>query len=383
MTVLDLDQRLLGLPGWALDARTPARFDDQRSSWQVFSYRDVRRVTRAGAEFSQAFGDPASAELNYRVMWMADGQRHDDLRHLVREPFSRASLRQLEPGIRELTNQLLDAIEAHGGPFNVVAELAGPLPARVICQILGVDVVADAQFDAWSAEFVQAAAVHQTVVQEDKTRFFADLVEGHRQCPQGGLVDQLVTAQQDGVHVDGAPLDDRDIAAYLWGLAAAGKHTTCAGIASMLLILSEWDGWKELRANPGLRDGAIVECLRLCTPFPQVTARAVQAVRIAGHEVHPGEFVTPWFSAANRDPDQFPEPDTFDPRRRNSQHVAFAQGPHRCLGAPLALLLMRNVLDAVLHRWGSVHWQRDLPYGRVPGGLINCVSEAWMSRGSN
>jgi cytochrome P450 len=381
MTVLELDQRLLGLPGWALDAQTPARYDEQRGSWQVFSYRDVLRVTKEDAKFSQAFGDPGSAELNYRVMWMADGQRHGDLRRLVREPFSRASLRQFEPGIRELTHQLLDAIEAHEGPFDVVAELAGPLPGRVICQIMGVDLAADTRFDAWLAEFVQAAAVHETVVQPDKARFFAELLKAHKQCPQGGLVDQLVAAQQVGVQVDGAPLDDRDIAAYLWGLPAAGKHTTCAGIASMLLILSEWGGWEELRANPGLRDGAIAECLRLCTPFPQVTARAIQAVSIAGHKVQPGEFVTAWFSAANRDPAQFPEPGTFDPWRRSRQHLAFAWGPHRCLGEPLALLEMRIVLDIVLDRWGSLHWKRDLPCGRVPGGLINGVSEAWMSRG--
>ena len=382
MTVMDLDPRLLGLPGWALDARTPVNYDEQRNSWQVFSYQDVLRVTRA-AEFSQAFGDPKSAELNYRVMWMADGQRHDDLRHLVREPFSRVSLHQLEPGIRALTHQLLDAIEAHEGPFDVVAELAVPLPGRVICQIMGVDLADDARFDAWLAEFVQAAAVHQTVVQEDKAQFFAALVEGRKQCPQGGLVDQLVTAQRAGAQVDGAPLDDTDIAAYLWGLVAAGKHTTCAGIASMLLILSEWGGWEELRANPGLRDGAITECLRLVTPFPQVTAQASQAVTIAGHEIQPGDFVTAWFSAGNRDPGQFPDPGTFDPGRRNSQHLAFAWDRHRCLGEPLALLEMRTVLDAVLDRWGSLHWKRDLPYGRVPGGLINGPSEAWMSPGSS
>ena len=382
MTTVIPDERLLGLPDLFLDARTPPFFSEERRSWQVFSYDDVVRLARDTSSFSQDFGNPASREPNDRVMWVADGRRHQDLRGLVREPFGRTALRALAPGVRALVDELMDGVESHDGPFEVVRELAAPLPGLVICQIMGLDLAADEQFKAWLAAFAAgSASVHETVVQTDKATFFAGLLAERKRCPQGGLVDQLVAAQQAGYQVDGQPLDDRDLIAYLWGLVAAGTHTTHAAITSTLLLLSEWSGWDALRGDPALRDTAIAECLRLCPPFPSIGALATQAVTFGDAQVQPGEFVTGWLSAGGRDPGQFPDPHAFDPYRRNSHHLAFAWGPHRCLGEPLALLELRAVVDAVLHRWGSLRWERDMPFTRAPLGMFNNVSEAWMSRG--
>jgi hypothetical protein len=379
MTSVIPDRRLLG--DAPVDADTRPFFDTGRGSWQVFSYDDVARLARDTACFSQAFGNPDSGEPNDGVMWVTDGQRHHDLRHLVREPFSRPALRELAPGIRALVNELMDGAESHGGPFEVVSELAAPLPGQVICQIMGLDLADDELFSAWLAEFATgSAAVHETVVQAGKAAYLGSLLAERKRCPAGGLVDGLVTAQQNGYQVDGQPLDDKDLVAYLWGLVAAGKHTTHAAISTVLLLLSEWGGWDELRSDPGLRDAAIAECLRLCPPFPSIGAVTVQPVTFGDAKIQPGEMVTGWLSSAGRDPGQFTDPHEFDPHRRNSHHAAFAFGPHRCLGEPLALLELRTVVDAVLDRWGSLRWERDMPFARAPLTMFNNVSEAWMSR---
>lgn len=382
MTAVIPDQRLLGLPDPFLDSETRPFYSEEHRSWQVFSYSHVARLARDTSSFSQDFGNLDSGEPNDRVMWVADGRRHQDLRGLVREPFGRTALSALAPGVRALADELMDGVESHDGPFEVVRELAAHLPGRVICQIMGLDLAADERFKAWLAEFaVGSASVHETVVQTDKAAFFADLLAERKRCPQGGLVDQLVAAQQAGYQVDGQPLDDRDLIAYLWGLVAAGTHTTHAAITSTLLLLSEWGGWDELREDPGLRDAAIAECLRLCPPFPSIGARATQAVEFGDAKVQPGDFVMGWLSSAGRDRGKFPDPHKLDPHRRNGHHPAFAWGPHRCLGEPLALLVLREVVDAVVDRWGSLSWERDMPFGRAPLGMFNSVLEAWMSRG--
>lgn len=378
------DRVLIGLEPEFLDPSTEPYYDEKRRCWHVFSHEDVARVATDAGSFSQAFGDLTPGDLNGRVMWNADGPRHSDLRHLVREPFSRRRLRDLQPFIRETTGRLLDRVDKHGDPFEVVTALAAPLPGVVICQIMGLALTADEQFDRWLAEFTAASALHQTPEQLDKTRFFTELLAERKRHPGEGLADELIGAQQDGYQVEGKLLDDLDIAGYLWGLVAAGKQTTCAGIADMLLLLAERGAWDELRSEPGLRDTAIAECLRLCPPSPTIAARVRaetgDAVTFGGHQIPPGEVVTGWLSAASRDPVLFPDPDAFRLDRHPNPHLAFGWGPHRCLGEPLAQLEMRAVLDDVVERGWSPRWERTLPYGRVPG-FVNSVSEAWMSRG--
>lgn len=372
------DQALIGLAPAFLDSATEPYYDSQRASHQVFSHAHVLRLTTDKTCFSQAFGDLTPGDPNSRMMWLADGRRHRDLRNLVRDPFGRQALDQLEPAILAITAQLMDSIECHDGPFEVFTELAAPLPGMVICQIMGIDLAHDKRFDRWLADFVAAAALHQTPEQTDKWAFFADLLAERKRHPQGGLVDALIAAQKDGHTVDGSPLSDADLIGYLWGMVAAGRETTAAAISNMLLILSEWD-WAPLRENPGLRGGAIAECLRLCSPFPMVMARATADVTFGTYQVAAGKFVTGWLSAASRDPAKFPQPDLFDPGRPPGPSPAFAWGPHRCLGERLALLEMRVVLDAALNRWPSLRWDRSRPYRRSIG-ISNRVAEAWMWR---
>lgn len=375
------DPRLIGMPAELVDSATRPYYDADTGSWQVFCYEHALQVLTDMDDFSQGYGDLTPDDPNSRMMWLADGARHRDLRNLVRDPFGSKALSHLEAVIRAVVGQLMDAIGRHDGAFELVSELAWPLPGRVICQIMGVDLTEDERFDRWLADFVAAVALHKTPEQADKGEFFAALLAERKQCPQGGLVDQLIAAQRNGYTVNGVPLDDLDIVGYLWGLIAAGKETTAASIASMLLILADSGDWAALRADPELRDGAIAECLRLCSPFPMLTARATADVKLGPADVAAGQFVTAWLSAANRDPSKFPEPSALDPRRHPNPHLAFAWGPHRCLGERLALLEMRAVLDAALERWPSLHWERSRPFERTLG-LTNSVRQAWMSPGT-
>jgi cytochrome P450 len=370
---------LLSLPPAFWDPHSVPYFDAARGTWHVFSYADVTRVLSDGRAFSQTYGDP-DVHPNWAVMWAADDPRHADLRAIVSEPFTQSVLRGLAPRIEAIVEELIDRIvEAGSGRFEAVGALAKPLATRVICEIMGVDLADDARFARWVDE-ITSTPTFDLPAQPDMVAYFGDLLAERRARPDAGLVDKLIAAQRSGHLIAGQALIDRDLIGYLWGLLAAGSDTTATGLVNMLLFLSHYGHIAQLEADRDLVPGAIEESLRWYPPFPAVMGMANTDVRFGSHPVKAGEMATGWMTAANRDPAEFSDPDSFDISRKPNPHLAFAKGGHHCLGAPLARLELRIALRGVLDRLPGLRWDRDRPFKRTLG-IVNRVEEAHFSFG--
>ncbi|MGK5629824.1 cytochrome P450, partial [Streptomyces sp. URMC 123] len=359
---------------WGPD--TEVFHDERLDTWHVFSYGDVLRVLTDASAFSAGYGldDRARARAHPSLMglWAAEGARHDDLRAAVAEPFRRKEMERLERSVRSTVTALLDRITAAGtGEVEIVSALARPLPAQVICRLLGLDVSYAERVHAWMDEiyaYSSATQTHSLPPQPDMVDFFTELIGRRRGAERRGLVDDLIAAQEAGHRVAGCPMSDLDLVGYLAMMLSAGVDTTSGSVGNALLFLSEGGHWEELRADPSLIPHAVEEVLRWYPPFPGVRRYVVADTTIGGRRIAAGQWVTGWLTAANRDPARFEDPDTFDIRRRPNPHLSLGHGRHHCLGAPLARLELRVLLEEAVARLPGLR--------RAPGRPLD--RRAWI-----
>jgi cholest-4-en-3-one 26-monooxygenase len=180
---------------------------------------------------------------------------------------------------------------------------------------------------------------------------FAVLREEHRSAPKEDLITLLMEAE-----VDGESLSDARFMLFLVLLTAAGNETTRTAFSHAVVELAQRpDEWQRLRDDPALIPSAVEEILRYSSPVMYFRRNAMEAMEIAGTEVAPGDIVGLWYVAANRDEQHFPDPDRFDVGRDPNHHVAFGGGgAHFCLGASLARMEIRVLLEALVERYDAI-----------------------------
>ncbi|SQD97262.1 Peroxidase [Parafrankia sp. Ea1.12] len=314
-----------------------------------------------------------------------DPPEHHRLRGLASRAFTPRTVAGLAPRIAEVTTELLDAT---GGRtrLELIDDLAYPLPVIVIAELLGLPAAdrpmfrrwADALFDREVADPEQpltelaAASTRAAVpVLREMNAYLLDRIRACRAHPGDDLTGRLVQ-----VEVDGQRLADEEIVGFVGLLLLAGHITTTATLGNAVLALDEHPGAAaELRAEPELLPATIEEVLRLRTPFPRLVRRAVADTRVGDEVIPAGAVVTVWLTAANRDERVFAEPDRFDPRRAPNPHIAFGQGIHFCLGAPLARLEARTALGILLDRYPDIAVAADVPVEhRDPWAMVSVNS---------
>ena len=288
-----------------------------------------------------------------------DPPDHTRLRRLVSKAFTPRAIARLEPRIRAITGELLTAAAA-AGQMEVVSQLAYPLPVRIISELLGVPVDDHPRFAGWSARLAhslqpgfgldsaeaQARAEAAQVASDEFAVYFGELIAVRRAHPAEDLLSEMIAAEDDGER-----LTESELIATCVLLLVAGHETTVGLISNgILALLRHPDQLALLQANPDLAASAVEETLRYDAPV-QMTARVARG----GMEVGPvaardGALVLLLLAAAGRDPQAFADPDRFDIRRGATGHLAFAAGPHFCLGAPLARLEAAIALESVARR---------------------------------
>ena len=276
-----------------------------------------------------------------------DPPDHTRLRRLVSKAFTPRTIARLEPRIRDITSQLLTAAAA-AGQLEVVSQLAYPLPVRIISEMLGVPVDDHPRFAGWSArlahslqpgfgiapEEAQARADAAQVASDEFAAYFRELIAIRRARPAQDLLSEMISAEDDG-----EKLTEDELIATCVLLLVAGHETTVGLISNAILaLLRHPDQLALLGANPDLAAGAVEETLRYDAPV-QMTGRVVRGgMQIGPVAARDGALVLLLLAATGRDPRVFADPDRFDIRRHSAGHLAFAAGPHFCLGAPLARL---------------------------------------------
>jgi cytochrome P450 len=357
-----------------LRSTVPVYWVDQISGWVVTRYADVSTLLRSpNASSDRATRAPQQTRPEFQVlnevrahsMLNTDPPRHTRLRSLVNKAFTPKTVEELAPFIRAFVDQALDVALARGR-MDVMADLAFPLPATVIAEMLGVPPEDRDRFKHWSDDATAAlgnlpANLSPEVLRQSVAglraleAYFRDIIARRRAEPRHDLISGLIRAQEEGDR-----LSDQELLANCVLLLNAGHETTTNLIGNgTYALLRHPDQLKRLRDDPSLLPRGIEELLRYDSPV-QFTNRILTAdMELGGKTLRAGQMVLLVLAAANRDPEPFPDPDRLDVGRANNKHVAFGLGPHFCLGAPLARLEGRLVLEALLRR--APHLRLDGP----------------------
>jgi cytochrome P450 len=303
--------------------------------------------------------------MRYLTLWMVfrDPPQHTRLRRLSAKVFNVRSIHALRPNVESLTGWLLDRI-GDEQEFDFIAEFAGPLPALVIMDMLGVPREELARLKHLSDEmalFIGSARdtaekyARAEAATREMAQLFRELIAQRRAAPQRDLLTELVKVEEEGDR-----LSEDELVATCILLLFAGHETTTHHIATGLASLLRFpEALNRLRATPGLAPAAVEELLRYDGPIG-AQVRIVQAEQpLHGKALRPGERVFLMMNAANRDPRAYEDPDRVILERDGVPHLTFGYGPHICLGFPLARLEGQVALPAVLARWKRIEMAGD------------------------
>jgi cytochrome P450 len=330
------------------------RFSADDRSWSRFE-RIRRRNERAGVWPEGEF-DPPLLRL--------DPPDHTRLRRLVTKAFTPRAIAALEPRIEKLVAELLDAVQDAGG-FDVVRELAYPLPVTVIAELLGVPGGDLARFKHWSDEVVRSIGVatlddlrRARRASDELVAYLEGIAEERRREPREDLISALLRAEEAGDQ-----LERKEVFSICVLLLVAGNETTTNLIGSgVLALLRHPEQLARLREDPSLLPNAVEEMLRFDGPVQLTSRFPLEDVAWSdGRVFRRGQQVLLGIAAANRDPEANPHPERFDVTRSEVRHLAFGHGAHFCLGAALARLEARHAIGALVRRFPGLRLAGEGP----------------------
>lgn len=371
-----LDPEVLADP-YSLYARLrsedPVHWDPFLHTWVVTRYDDVMRVLKTFSAVRTPTPEQLAsmgletmgpiAKVLVKQMLFMDAPAHTRIRSLAAHAFTPARVVALREQVQQIMDGLIDGLEGRQ-EFDVIEEIANPLPAIVTAQMLGVPISDHRQLKAWSADFAEMLGNFQhnpnrvgqmlkTV--EDVTAYFRAAVEDQRNNPRGGLIHALLTAE-----IDGDRLTEEEVVANTIVTMVGGQETTTNLIGNGLLTLFRNPEAKERIMNdPSVLTAAVEELLRYESPSQHTGRIAPADVEIGGKLIRKGQAVLAVMAAANRDPDQFSNPDSLDFMRSENRHLAFGWAAHFCFGAPLARLEAQIAFPTILRRLKNLRLKTD------------------------
>ena len=293
------------------------------------------------------------------ALFTADPPEHTRHRKLISKALSPRSVRELEPQIRQITTDLIDAFIDRGS-VDLIPEFAVPLPVTVIADILGVDRADIWTFKHWGDLMISGnidllsherrREVAHAVVELHE--YFVPRIEERRRQPTDDLLSIMVNTEVDGE----PPLTTEELLPIIDQILLAGHETTTNLIGNAMLVLLEDDAlMTRLRENPRDIPAMVEEALRWDPPIQCTFRRAKQNDSIGDISVSAGDMVIPMWAGANWDPEVFPNPERFDIDRPNTKpHMGFGFGPHFCAGAELARIEARVAFEELLSRLGDI-----------------------------
>jgi cytochrome P450 len=348
-------------------------WDPNSGAWLITRYADVEALLR-DPRLSKGFQRETPTPFETSVLFQ-DPPAHTRVRGILNQAFSGDAMQGLEDRVLHIADGLIDRMLA-GGAADFMSAFAVPLPVAVISGLLGVPHEGAETLHELSGGFI----VDDSIAPEESQRrqyasicsmaeYFQELIasRGDRRCPD-------VLGAMMEAHNEQARLSRDELIGNCILLMVAGHETTVNLLGNGLyLLLRHREQLELLQRQPELWPSAIEEMLRFESPVQLGTFRlAMEPLKIAGGTVDSGSAVTAVIGAANRDPEQFPDPDRFDITRTPNRHLAFGMGPHRCLGAALARTEARIAFARLFERlpdlrlarepakgWFKLPWFRD------------------------
>ncbi len=300
-----------------------------------------------------------------RMMTNTDPPDHTRLRRLVSNAFTAGQVQGLRPRIQAIADELLDAAVAAGDTMDLIEAFASPLPASVIFELFGIPHHDRERVRAWFRELANLTGGLERIelTLEQFEDYLADLIHSRRAEPGDDIISALVTAQECGQQLSDGEL----LYTCFVILTAAGVPTINLIGNGTLALLRHPDQLRRLRQDPTMIRSAVDELLRYDTPTQILTRVVAGGAEIGGQTLDDGDLVHLVLGAANRDPEQFADPDQVDVGRRDNRHLSFGGGAHFCLGAWLARLegevaigTLVRCLPALRLHTDTVEWQRNL-----------------------
>jgi len=366
-------QRNCGAIYRSLRDHHPVYHHPERGFWAISRFEDVWAatldldgLTTEGIEEAQAL----KPMLNF-----LDPPRHDQLRTLVSRAFTHRRVQEMEPRIRRIAGELLDAI-APAGRSDLLEDYATPLPGQVIADLIGVPADRRLEFLGYTRAIAlgdQSSGIATAIRNPAEKIYqeFALLLEERRSQRTDDLMSALVDAE-----IGGERLTQDEILGFCFQLIIAGNDTTTMLIANGAVLLADHPDQRALLAREPRRiPNAVEEMLRFEPPAHALPRRARRDVALHGQTIPQDARVLLVWAAANRDEREFEAPERFDVERKIRRHLAFGHGVHFCLGASLARLEARVAFEELLARipeyglesepsWLTSRWMRG--HGSVP-----------------
>lgn len=372
-----------------LRTTAPIYWSDAWGGWVLTRYSDAVAIFKDPRLYSSAGrvnylldqlpaevrAAAAPLEQHYAVgLAHSDPPAHTRMRAILNRAFAARRIEAMRPRIQALVDQLLDEVEARGtGQMDIIHDLAYPLPAIVIAEMIGAPAEDRDLFRDWAIDVnelfshggrVTVEGVHRAQHSLLEMRsYIRELIEDHRRQPREDLLGLLVAAGDQG-----ETLTEGELLATCVTLFVAGHETTTNVIGNgMVALFNHPDQLALLTAQPGLSDTAVEELLRYDTSVQRGWRIVREDLDFGGFLFRQGQMVLPMIGAANHDPAQFTDPDRLDITRQDNRHIGFGFGIHFCLGAPLARIEIPVAIYALLARFPTLRltgeplqWRQDI-----------------------
>lgn len=337
-------------------------------AWVVTRHRDVKQILSD----RRFIADDLPERLNQKKLYLQKGEdfnllkqtiskwlffieppHHSRLREIITKAFSISTIEQMRPQVIEIVNDLINDVR-EAGTMDIITDMAAPLPALVTAKMLGIPQQDCPLITQWAYDlfrvFDQPLSLQDYTdlnqVAGESREYFLELINQRTNNLQSDLLSNLIIASEES-----GKLDLEEVLGLCAMLFSVGQETTENLVGNgMLALLQNPEQMAKLQQDPTLINNAIEELLRYDSPVQIIARDATEDIEIDGNLIHVGESVVLCLGAANRDPEQFPDPDILDITRNTSRNLPFGGGIHYCLGSALARLQGQVAIDAMVQQ---------------------------------